>query len=317
MNWLVKASMQKSFSYLPKSDEINYFFQHKVAKNLPVSDEKFCEKVILATKLFDTYLEWCPADGNANCAFYEYGAGWDLIGPLTYYALGVENQTLADIHPNVRLDLVNDSLQKFSAYKSKLEHITGKSFKTVSPSPLASFEDLKNRFGISYISPLDARHTGLPAESFDFTSSTNTLEHIPESDILLILAECQRLLKPGGINSAIIDLQDHYSYFDRDISCYNFLKFSDSVWNLINSPLHFQNRLRRCDHLRLFEQAGLEIITEDVDKPTPVELETLKKLRLAPRFQGKYSVEDLGAKTSQIVSRKANGTDSSLNFCHA
>lgn len=231
MNWLVKASMQKSFSYLPKGDEVNYFFQHKVAKNLPVRDEKFYEKVILATKLFDTYLEYCPADEISNCAFYEFGAGWDLIGPLTYHALGVENQTLVDINPNVRLDLVNDSLQKFSAYKSRLEQITGKSFKTVGLSPLASFEDLKSRFGISYISPLDARNTGLPAESFDFISSTNTLEHIPVPDILLILAECRRLLKPGGIISSIIDLQDHYSYFDRSISCYNFLKFSDTVWN--------------------------------------------------------------------------------------
>ena len=54
----------------------------------------------------------------------------------------------------------------------------------------------------------------LPAASVDFVSSTNTLEHIPATDIGPILAECRRLLRPDGVVSCRIDMRDHYSYFD-------------------------------------------------------------------------------------------------------
>jgi hypothetical protein len=40
----------------------------------------------------------------ARSHFYEFGAGWDLLVPLSYYVFGVERQTLVDIRRNVRLD---------------------------------------------------------------------------------------------------------------------------------------------------------------------------------------------------------------------
>src|SRR5207253_3087992 len=81
-------------------------------------------------------------------------------------------------------------------------------------------------------------------------------EHVPEDDLAEIFRECHRLLRPAGAFSCRIDLQDHYSYFDRGLSRYNFLRFSDGAWRLVNSPLHFQNRLRAVDYLRLVRDAG-------------------------------------------------------------
>src|SRR5438132_1489863 len=135
----------------------------------------------------------------------------------------------------------------------KLEQLTNASFRAVNSSPIRSITELESRFGISYLAPCDARDSKLPAESFSFISNTSTLEHIPESDLLKVLVECVRLLKPKGIMSSIIDMKDHYSYHDSSISCYNFLKFSDTAWKLIDSPLHFQNRLRYPDYKKLFE----------------------------------------------------------------
>jgi SAM-dependent methyltransferase len=306
MNWIVKASLQKSLSYLPMGNKVNYVLQRKVTKGLPVRDEEFFEKVLIANGHYDSFLEYSQPDDISNVAFYEFGAGWDLISPLVYYSLGIEHQTIVDIRPNIRFELINDTLSRLSTHKRRIEQIAGKSFRDMDSSPIGSIEELENRFGILYDAPLDARNTKLPAESYDFISNTSTLEHIPAPDIQKILVECRRLLKPKGIVSSIIDMKDHYSYFDANISCYNFLKFSDALWKVIDSPLQFQNRLRCSDYIKLFEQSGLEIIAQDVTKPTFTELEVLQQLSLSSRFQGKYSLEDLGVKVAKIVTRKCS-----------
>jgi succinoglycan biosynthesis protein ExoA len=46
----------------------------------------------------------------ASSHFYEFGAGWDLLAPPSYYVFGVERQTVVDNRPNIRLELVNDAL---------------------------------------------------------------------------------------------------------------------------------------------------------------------------------------------------------------
>ena len=55
-------------------------------------------------------------------------------------------------------------------------------------------------------------------------------------------------------------MQDHYSFFDPGISAFNFLKFSEPTWSLINSSVHYQNRLRASDFRRLHEDAGFRLL---------------------------------------------------------
>jgi SAM-dependent methyltransferase len=150
---------------------------------------------------------------------------------------------------------------------------------------------------------VDARDTRLRSNSFDFISSTATLEHIPEPDLLKILQECHRILKLGGIVSCRVDMVDHFAYFDSRISDYNFLKFSDPVWGLVNNRLVLTNRLRHPDYIRLINLAGLEMVEEQVQAPTASDLDTLCKLRLARRFRG-HSLEELGIKRMNVVLRK-------------
>jgi SAM-dependent methyltransferase len=168
---------------------------------------------------------------------------------------------------------------------------------------VGSAAELETRFGIAYLAPRDARATALPAESVDFVSSTDTCEHIPEPDLARIFAECRRLLRPGGAFSCRVDLQDHYSYFDPSLSRYHFLRFSDRAWTLVNSPLHYQNRLRAPDYLRLVREAGLEVVSETPSGPGADGLNELRGLPLAPRFRG-YPLEELGVGTLSFVARR-------------
>ena len=180
---------------------------------------------------------------------YEFGAGWDLVGPLTLALSGVGRQIVVDIRENLRLELVNDTLRRLPALLDE----THRSFE-----PIASRGELERRLGIRYLAPCDARDTGLPASSVDMISSTFTLEHISAPDIAAILRESARLLRPGGLVSCAIDMKDHYSYFDDGLGPYHFLGVPERTWRFVNPDLHYQNRLRLPDYRRLFADAGLD-----------------------------------------------------------
>jgi SAM-dependent methyltransferase len=225
--------------------------------------------------------------------FYEFGAGWDLAIPLSYAGLGVGRQVLVDIRPSARVELVNETIVLL---ERKLGPLGG---------PVSSLAELEERFGITYLAPRDARATGLESESIDFVTSTDVCEHIPEDDLAQIFRECRRLLRPGGAISCRIDLQDHYAYFDRGLSRYHFLRFSDRAWRLVNSSLHFQNRLREPDYRRLVEGARLEIVSWRPSGPSPEGLAELEAMELAPRFRKGYTPEELGVTVLSFIARRA------------
>ena len=286
MRWVAKAVLQRGLGLVPQGERLNYLFQRHVARSLPAGESVFRRKFARAEQHVAAYEEHGPGTPLGEAVFDEFGVGWDLAIPLSFAALGVGRQVLVDIRPSARVELVNDSL-------SRLER-----------DPIQSLAELEERFGIEYLAPCDAGATGLPAESVDFVSSTDVCEHVPEDDLAAIFRECFRLLRPGGAFSCRIDLQDHYSYFDRSLSRYNFLRFSEGAWRLVNSPLHFQNRLRAPDYLRLVRDAGFELAVERPSGPDERGLAELGSLPLAERFRNGYTPQELGVTVLSFVARR-------------
>ncbi len=303
MRWLLKAISQKTLSAMPNSEKFNYFFQHNVVKSLPGSDEVFLRKFSTVLKHWALFLKHTSLDEPAKGVFYEFGAGQDFETPLSYCAFGIKKQIIIDICPKMRIDLVNGTIGRFLKNKEKLQQIAGRTLYIDNFRMLQKKEDLLTYFGINYIAPCDARNTQFSANSFDFISSTAVFEHVPSLDIPQILKESRRILRPGGIMSCIIDMRDHYSYFDKSISVYNFLKFPDRIWNFVNSSLHYQNRLRYPDYIGPIEAASFTILEQEIVRPSSDETERLKSIKLAMKFK-KYSFEDLGIKEAHILCRK-------------
>ena len=86
-----------------------------------------------------------------------------------------------------------------------------------------------------------------------------------------------------------LNLVDQYSWFDRSIGPYHFLKYTQKEWSWRDSPLISNNRLRINDYREQFKQAGFVIKGEENRPGSP---DDLKRIPLAPEFQ-KYSTEDL------------------------
>lgn len=304
MRWLAKAALQRALGFLPQQGEpLNYLLQRRVLRTLPAGEATLRQKFTRAATHLAAYEAHGPGTPAADATFFEFGAGWDLAIPLAYALLGVGRQVVIDIRPSARLELVEATLATYERLRPQLEQAAGRPLRDP-PAAVSSFADLERQLGVRYAAPCDARATGLPAASVDFVSSTDTCEHIPPADLARIFAECRRLLRPGGAFSCRIDLQDHYAYFDPGLSRYHFLRFSDRAWALVNSPLHFQNRLRASDYLRLVREAGFAVVAQHASGPNERGLAELRALRLAPRFRS-YSLDDLGVTVLSFVARPA------------
>jgi hypothetical protein len=301
MKWKYKALLQLAFSNMPLSEGLNYFFQRHVTKSLPVTDAKFIEIVSAAKEHIDIIKRYChsPLD---NSTFYEFGAGWDMIIPLAFYAFGVQHQIITDINNLLKPALLNDSVEKYQRIilnfvlpRKPHTHIDSKGHDFI---PL-----LAKSYGIDYRAPCDAQHTEIGSCSIDYITSTNTLEHIPLHDIQEILKECHRILRDDGIMSFQIDYQDHYSYFDQKLSVYNFLQYSEKSWAWFSSTLNYQNRLRHRDYMNLFEESGFEIVEERRKDGTASDLKTISRLPLDKKYST-YSLSDLAVRGAFVALRK-------------
>lgn len=277
MNWKTKAALQKLISRLPAAERINYFLQTRITRNLPMSDEVFGQKVKAAQQHLAAFKG--HHENLEEGIVYEFGGGYDLAVPLLLHKAGIKQQFVTDIKPLLKTTLVADAARR---------------------AGLSAGDEL-SAFGISYKAPFDARKTNLETASVSYIHSTDTLEHIPAEDILLILQECYRILKPGGVISCVIDLQDHYAYFDKNLSRFNFYGYGENEWQRkYNNSLQYQNRLLADDYYKLFALAGFAPIQIEFEKANN---EELNGVRLSSDFSVKTQEQLLNLRC-HIISEK-------------
>lgn len=300
MNFIYKCFLQQVFSRIPYGERLNYVFQKNVTRTLPISDEKFLATVNSA---FDHYLKFREHNSLKNLThkYYEFGAGWDLTTPITMGLLGFEVSCI-DIRRLATDELVNDTIKKFLKNRASLPFISSGCLGDDNKKRY-SVNDLQKLVKVNYSAPADARKTNFESESFDFIVSSDTLQHIPPQDLFLILLECHRILRRGGVFSITIDYQDHWSYFDKAISIYNFLKFSEKEWGRYNPPLHYQNRLRHKDYVDMINRTNFEIVQEFPFLASDNQMQLLEAITIDDKFK-KYSLRDLSITGSMIVLRK-------------
>ena len=279
MNWKQKARLAKLFDTIPFGNNLHYFIQRNVTKSLPrKAKHEYFDIFYWHLRNVDQHL-----GGTSNIRLFEFGAGWDLFYNIWFHAYGIKHQTVVDLNPYLKPDLVDFEVRRLRTMKPDgAEHIHEGS--------ILSKKDV-SELGIEYLAPCDARATGFEPNSYDLVVSTNTMEHIPHVDLALILKEAYRLLKPGGIISSKIDYADHYYYVDKTITPYNYMLFDGDEWKRYNSDGHFQNRGRHSDYVKLFTDAGFKLLENRAVDEYPGVMPPDKEYR-AEDF-GNLSDEDL------------------------
>lgn len=84
----------------------------------------------------------------------------------------------------------------------------------------------------------------------------------------------------------LVDLSDHCSHSDRNLSPVNFLQFSDQQWGrMAGCGTAYHNRMRRPEYRKLIETSGFRLIAEEERVPQKA-LDALTTLTLAePRWK--------------------------------
>lgn len=187
----------------------------------------------------------------------EFGAGKNLAQNI-YLSDYTRGQFVVDIVNMLDIDLFNEAARKIA-------HLKRGWFK-----PVHSLTDIRDLYNISYRAPYDVSRTDFDDDTFDACVSTNTLEHIPRESLVQIFTELRRIIRPGGLISAIIDYSDHYAHTDRSISRLNFLSFSDKEFSRYNHKVHYQNRLRHYDYEEMFADLGFELVRHEALNKVPL-----------------------------------------------
>jgi hypothetical protein len=298
--WRDKALVQQGLSAFPASYRFNYWFQRRVSKRLPLDQDDLSAITAGARRHLSAY----AAHGHAPLAeaiFFEFGSGWDMGNAIALFLLGVRRQILVDLRPLARPELIDDILRRLPEVGG-FDELRLREFADLAdaahrePDPAAKLRC----FGIDCRAPADARATALPPSSVDCITSTAVLEHVPAHDVAAIFRELHRVLVVRGVMSCEIDYHDHYSTFDRSITPYNFLRYSDRRWRIFNSSISYQNRLRHSQYLSIARDAGFELIDEQVSEVGQPQLE---QFPLARPFRH-LPEADLAITQSHLVLRK-------------
>lgn len=302
-SWLLKSAAQRVISLLPYSSKWNEVFQKYVTHSLDLTSDRFAARLDYCGRHLRNFLELQPENAEGFNVF-ELGTGWYPVVPVGLFLCGAGRSWTVDIAPLLRAERVTAMLRKFVEYGAngalakylprvipeRMEILKGLAEKGGDPEQL--LREMQIEFRV-----VDAQNTGLPAAAVDLFTSTGVLEYIPRPVLKNILLESKRVGKEGAVQSHYLNLVDQYSYFDRNITPFNFLKFSKRTWSYLNSPIIWQNRLRISDFRALFAEAGCRMVKEE---NTSGRAEDLAKVRLAPEFAG-YREEDLLVILSWIV----------------
>jgi hypothetical protein len=254
VNWKLKAIAYNIFDQMIFGENVYYFMQRRITHTLPRKLKPTIKAGDAPIRHMQTIIQL--RDDITRLTLLEIGAGWDLYSNLIYYCMGLNNQIAIDIRRWARAETINAVINHLQS--DPPPNFVRTPTKLVKQNTLE--QDLLSYYGIRYLAPFDARHTGLPDASIDVITTTSVFEHVPAEACTAIFSEFRRIIRSGGLMSHGIDYSDHYSHADPNIGPFNYLKFSEKQWKILNPGIHFQNRLRTADFLKKFQDANFQII---------------------------------------------------------
>jgi hypothetical protein len=257
---MIKALVQKLFSFLPLGEKVNTLASSlRGGNSMEIIETRTLN---LARKLGRLGI-YKDLEG---AVVLEVGVGWLPIAPMLFFLLGAEKTIGIDRFKLIRSDKVAMIAANLSARSDMLKNLLPVKGEILERrlailSEIDSLEKLQKNLKFHYLAPGDARATGLGPNSIDLVFSYGVLEHLSPRDLRELSAEQRRILRQKGLVYHWINLQDHYRNIDKSLSGVNFLQYGEKFWaTFIDSSIHYQNRLRKPDYIKLFEASGGSIL---------------------------------------------------------
>ncbi len=280
--WVAKAVDQKTISVLPFKSRINFFFQKHITKGVRLTDDFFFDRLTHARNHIKFFRN-STGLSFPNRAM-ELGTGWYPVIPVYIFLIGGNEIWSIDIDMHLKEERIIQTARMFYEKIQKGELSIGEEgfipdrieiIKDISTTSKYAKNVLLKKLNLHYWIG-DARKTNFSSGYFNLVHSNNTFEHINPFVLKEIVGEMNRLLAKDGIMSHFIDMSDHFAHFDSTITIYNFLRFSEFQWKMIDNSIQPQNRLRISDYMNLFNGLNLKYIIEEKRDGDPVQLQRIK-----------------------------------------
>lgn len=307
--WHIKAVIQGLLSIMPFSHRLNYLLQRYVTKGIQVNEDEILLKLAWCATHLDYYRTVSQTD-HAPGTVLELGSGWIPAVPLGLFLSGVDHVYSIDINRLMTVQTLTETMQSM-ANLARSNHLEA-TLPVLCDDRVALLEEvlaehtaepmtldaILARLNIACMVG-DARATDFAENTFDLILSNATLEHISRPILVDIFKEFQRIIKMDGVMSHLIDMRDHYAYFDRHISELNYLRFEEQTWRWFNTALHYQNRLRCSDYHQVHQETGFTIVRE---KDTTSDPGQLANMPLAEQYLH-YAQADLLVSSAWMIAQ--------------
>ena len=281
MKWVLKAVVQKTISFLPGGNKINFLFQKYITKGVFLTDEYFLDRLEHAKEHLDAFKNYAKIDLQSTL---ELGTGWYPVVPISMFLSGAEKIITLDISELCNKERLSTTLEMFSKYiaDNKLENYISVRAdrmevlkKLIVEKDRLSFGEMLKQLKINYILK-DARKLDLPSAAISLIHSNNTFEHVYTEVLKEILMEFKRLTAKGGIMSHFVDMSDHFAHSDKSITIYNYLQFSERRWSRIDNSIQPQNRMRITHYRKIYRELHIPITKEELRPGSLKELSSVK-----------------------------------------
>jgi ubiquinone/menaquinone biosynthesis C-methylase UbiE len=302
--WILKAFVQKIISFLPHRHKINYFFQKYITKGVFLTEEYFLDRLQHAKNHIEAFQKHISSiEGKTTL---ELGTGWYPVVPISLFLSGADNIYTVDISNLCDKKNLQTTIKMFVDYHEKGAL---KSFLTPLPSRVEILQDLHESEGHlsqkEMLSKLNmsywvenAQNLPLENETIDLVHSNNTFEHVYPEVLIGLLMEFKRIVKKNGLMSHFVDMSDHFAHFDKSITIYNFLKFSEKQWVLIDNAVQPQNRWRLPEFLHLYKDLELDVFEVIIREGS---VETLKNVNINEKFK-EMTLEEIAVSHCLLIS---------------
>lgn len=267
MHWKIKASLQKVLHFTKIGDQLNH---------IPATLNKSYHKNVCLYQFYECIRKFEAAQlefhSNTKKTALEIGTGYSLVAPVVLYLLGFDKIVTVDISKDVAIKTFQKQIQYLnneellqtiaekgrfylSEIKEKLQHI--QSFQTL--------KKLCAYCNILYIPKYTLSDIENAHNSYDYICSQVVFEHIPPAFLKKLFAKMKVWLTQNGCAVHTINFIDHFAnpgfFQDKNISEFNFLKYSDKTWKYwAGNDIAYTNRLSYLYYLELCEANRCSVI---------------------------------------------------------
>ena len=233
----------------------------------------------------------------------ELGTGWVHWEAITLRLFFDFQAVLYDVWDNRQLGALKSFVRQLGGRFGKGGFLNGCDFDRARAvidriQGAETFDDLYKMLGFRYVLEPSGLMECLPRNTFRVAISAGVMEHIQAETAPQFVSNMASLLVSGGLGIHSVAIMDHLAFYDKSASPKQYLSYSDSEWKFwYENGVQYINRIQRGQWLRMFADAGLEILDEKTARAD------VKGLRVHPQYQG-LSQEDIECTNLVLVVRK-------------